>query len=183
MMLDVRGRCGSVFGVAPTLAVAAFLIVLVACASSGGSRSKRSSQDQREVIAVAEALFSAMKSRDTATMRRLFHPSGQLTSIESSAPPRTITAFEFIQRIGRPGAELVERMWNPEVRVDGDLASLWAPYDFHRGGSFSHCGYDAFQMVRERSTWRIIALSYTVQLTGCDTPRSRTRRRVSHSRK
>ena len=29
-------------------------------------------------------------------------------------------------------------MWDPEVQVDGDIAALWAPYDFHIGGRFSH---------------------------------------------
>ena len=62
----------------------------------------------------------------------------------------------------------VERMWNPEVRIDGDLATLWAPYDLHYGGEFSHCGIDAFQLVRgEDRRWRIVSVAYTRRTTGC----------------
>ena len=26
---------------------------------------------------------------------------------------------------------MYERMWDPEVRIDGPVATLWAPYDFY----------------------------------------------------
>lgn len=59
-------------------------------------------------------------------------------------------------------------MWDAEVEVSGDLATLWAPYDFHIGERFSHCGFDAFHFVRQDGAWRIAALTYTVQTSGCE---------------
>lgn len=58
-------------------------------------------------------------------------------------------------------------MWSAEVRIDGGLATLWAPYEFHLGERFSHCGIDAFQFVREGGAWKMIAITFTRRTTGC----------------
>ena len=83
---------------------------------------------------------------------------------------RRTTVSEFVTSIARSQEDLLERMWNPKVEVQGDLASLWAPYDFHNGGRFSHCGTDALHLVRANGNWRVIGLSYTVQSAGCSGP-------------
>jgi hypothetical protein len=59
-------------------------------------------------------------------------------------------------------------MWDPEVRIDGPMATLWAPYDFHRSGEFSHCGVDAFQLALKEDGWRIVSIIYTVRRLGCE---------------
>jgi hypothetical protein len=60
-------------------------------------------------------------------------------------------------------------MWSPVVTVDGTLASIWAPYDFHFGTTFSHCGVDAVHLLKTVDGWRITALADTYQTTGCPT--------------
>jgi hypothetical protein len=123
-----------------------------------------------EVVAVANRLFAAMEARDTAEIRRMFLPQARIVSVGSQggAPVvRERSIGEFIPGIATAPQPLRERMWSPEVRIDGELATLWAPYDFHLGAQFSHCGTDAFQLVRLGGEWRIAALSYTVQRQGC----------------
>ena len=75
-------------------------------------------------------------------------------------------------------------MWAPVVQVQGRIASVWTPYDFHIDGRFSHCGIDTITLLRTDAGWRIAGLLYTVQRTGCapsplgppaETPRSPTR--------
>jgi hypothetical protein len=128
---------------------------------------------EQEVIAVAEALFSAMHTRDTAQIRTLFVPEAQVVPLGVDGPlpaePQMRSVSEFVTSIGRPGEPLIERMWEPRVNIDHELASLWAPYDFHIGERFSHCGSNAFHLVRQPGGWRILALAYTVQTTGCVT--------------
>jgi hypothetical protein len=62
---------------------------------------------------------------------------------------------------------LLERMWNPEVKVHGGIATLWAPYDFYRDGKFSHCGIDAFDLVRTAAGWQIVGATFTIERTNC----------------
>lgn len=61
---------------------------------------------------------------------------------------RQTTVSAFVTSIARNQEDLLERMWNPKVEVQGNLASLWAPYDFHIGGRFSHRGTDALHLLR-----------------------------------
>jgi hypothetical protein len=58
-------------------------------------------------------------------------------------------------------------MWTPAVHVHGAIAVVWAPYDFHIDGKFSHCGVDTFSLVRTATGWQISGISYTVEPTGC----------------
>lgn len=58
-------------------------------------------------------------------------------------------------------------MPRPHIPAAGPLATLWAPYDFHRNGRFLHCGIDAVTFIRTRAGWKIAAFLYTVEQTGC----------------
>ena len=130
-----------------------------------------SAADREAVIAAVEALFAAMRTRDTSAIRAAFTPGAQLVSIRTvpGAPARLQTQplAAFMTSIGRASEELVERMWDPRVEVAGDIASLWAPYDFRIGGNFSHCGHDAVHLVRTAEGWKIAGITYTVITTGC----------------
>ena len=64
-------------------------------------------------------------------------------------------------RVEGSEAVLTERMFDPEVRVSGDLAMVWTPYDFYVGDEFSHCGADAVLLSRSGDSWTIVALSWT----------------------
>lgn len=134
----------------------------------------RPSPEAAQVVQTAEQIFVAMRTRDTLALRTLFHPGARITIVEGNGKEVKVSergVSEFVRSIGTARDTLRERMWEPEVRVDGHLATLWAPYDFHRGARLSHCGYDAFQFVRAAGGWRIAAISYTVQRDGCPTPR------------
>lgn len=122
------------------------------------------------VVAVANRLFAAMEARDTAAIRALFLPAARIVSVgrqNGAAVVRDRGVGDFLPGIVMAPETLIERMWSPEVRIDGDLATLRAPYDFQLGRRFSHCGVDAFQLVRQDGAWRIAALSYTMQREGC----------------
>lgn len=119
------------------------------------------------ILRATDALFQAMQAKDTAALRTLMHPRAQIVAIASTGTT-VQSADEWIGGLMRNTDELVERMWDPEVRIDGDLATLWAPYDFHRGERFSHCGTDAFQFVREGGAWKMISITYTRRTAGCE---------------
>lgn len=124
------------------------------------------STEEAAVVAVAETLFRAMQSRDTTALRRLFLPEARVIALRDGAlQNRSVSEFSDLVAASRD--ELLERMWDARVEVHGDLAALWAPYDFHIGGRFSHCGHDAFHFARRDGRWLIAALTYTVQTGGC----------------
>lgn len=157
------------------LALCGAVASMACAATSNPARSPQAvSQDRAAVIGAVQSLFDAMRTRDTIALRAGFTAGAQLVSIRTvpgSAPRYQVQSLSaFVASIGRPGDELVERMWNPRVEVSGDIASLWAPYDFRVGASFSHCGHDAVHLIRMPEGWKIAAITYTVVPTGCAGP-------------
>lgn len=147
------------------------LCMLVALASvAPGHFSAQSSRasDEQQVIAAAERLFGAMRAKDTDTLRALLHDEARLVSVRASGEMTVRSKEEWIRGIAGSSVLLDERMRQPEVRIDGHLATLWAPYTFRRGDQVSHCGTNAFQYVRVAGEWRLIAIAFTTQTTGCD---------------
>ncbi|HEX9164582.1 MAG TPA: VOC family protein, partial [Gemmatimonadales bacterium] len=63
---------------------------------------------------------------------------------------------------------LEERIYNPEVRLDDHLATVWVEYDFLVNGAVSHCGVDSYQLVRTADGWRILQIVDTQRRTGCE---------------
>lgn len=150
-----------------TLALAA---ALASCAPAAPAPA-RDPGAGAELTAVAEALFAAMATRDTAALRAIFVPDARIVSVRVeegvTQPARSATVGDFVASIGRSTEPLRERIWAPRVEVGAHFASLWAPYDFHRGDRFSHCGHDAFHFARVGGVWKILALSYTVVPSPC----------------
>jgi hypothetical protein len=44
---------------------------------------------------------------------------------------------------------------------------VWAPYDFHIDGQRTHCGVEAFALIRRDSVWQIAGITYTVERRNC----------------
>ena len=97
-------------------------------------------------------------------------PEGRLFSVrEQNGQPLTRAAStqDCLDSLAKGQQAYRERMWNPEVRVHGPIASVWTPYDFWVNGKFSHCGVDAFDLVNTSEGWKISGGIYTVERTGC----------------
>jgi hypothetical protein len=131
---------------------------------------------EREVIAVAQRLFDAMRARDTAAARALFEPGARLQSVAARQGVLTVSEDSlgmFLRAIGTPNPQMFdERIANERVLIDGPYAVAWMDYTFYLGDQKSHCGVDAFQLVRRPTGWRIFGLTDTRRREGCpDLPR------------
>ena len=65
------------------------------------------------------------------------------------------------------GTVIDERLANPVVHVDGNLASIWVDYWLFVGERFSHCGVDAILLSRHEGAWRIFSVVDTRRREGC----------------
>ncbi len=124
--------------------------------------------DEQAVRAVVSTLFEAMAAGDTATMASLFAEDARFAGVGRDGTLRYTTPAEFIASIGEhSGPALNETLYDVEVRVDGPLAVVWTYYTFHLGDEFSHCGYDAFQMLKLQDEWKIVHLADSRRREGC----------------
>jgi len=124
------------------------------------------------VLATVQQLFDGMQRGDTALMRSAFVPGGKLFGVRArqngQVVVQQITEQQFAEfRAGDTRGEWLERAFDPEVRIEGTLATVWAPYEFRLGGQFSHCGTDAVQLLKTPEGWRIASISDTFQRTDC----------------
>ena len=168
----------------PTLA----LVLAAACAGAGrpneiaparAAPAPAEREAEREVVETVDRVFAAMRTRDTTLLRALLAPDLVIVSAREAEGRTTVRRQDvagFLRSVATSAEELRERMWAPVVHVDGPIASLWAPYDFHRGDRFSHCGHDAFQLARADGRWVVTALTYTVRAAPCAGPPSQPNR-------
>jgi hypothetical protein len=128
-------------------------------------------EDANAAAAVVHQLFDAMRTKDTTAMRSLFHSTARLQRTgrnrEGTLMVGDTPVDQFIQAIGGADGYLDEQIWDVEVRIDGDLATVWNKYAFFFNEQFSHCGIDAFQLARLEDGWKIIQISDT-QRRGAD---------------
>lgn len=122
-------------------------------------------------VAAVQALFDAMAARDGDAIRSLLTEGA--TFVATAETPdgvqvRESTGTDFAASIGQPGPDLLERMWDPHVMVQGPLAVVWTPYDFHVDGEFSHCGIDAVSLVHTGDGWKISSIAYTRETESCE---------------
>lgn len=151
--------------VRPLLRGAAAVALLAAAAAPAAAQASADEQAVREVVST---LFEAMAARDTATMASLFAEDARFAGVARDGTLRYTTPAEFIASVGgSSGPALNETLYDIEVRVDGPLAVVWTYYTFHLGDEFSHCGYDAFQMLKLQDEWKIVHLADSRRREGC----------------
>lgn len=124
------------------------------------------------VKAVVTNLFTGMKNADVNILKAVFADSAILQTIVNTKAGKTIIRNDavagFIDFVGKQKAGAAdERISFGSVKIDGDLASVWTPYQFYYNGNFSHCGVNSFQLVRLDNVWKIQFLIDTRRKTNC----------------
>jgi uncharacterized protein (TIGR02246 family) len=145
--------------------------ILIGFVTLGGAPLPAQQSERAALLGVVDSLFHGMKTRDTALVRRVFDPGARLVGMRPSAQGtrlQVLTVDQFVNFIGRDTrGEWVERAFDPEVRIERSLATIWAEYDFHLGGQPTHCGVDAVQLLKTANGWRIVSLADTYVPEGC----------------
>lgn len=154
--------------------VVAGAAILLGAAAPGSAQQTPDQSEEQAVRAVVDRLFDGMRARDTTMIRSTFAGEAQFYSLGREGGVEITTPSEFITSISAAPPELVldEVLHDVEIRIDGPLAVVWTYYDFFAGDRFSHCGYDAMQMLKVRGEWKIVALSDTRRREGCRQERS-----------
>jgi len=139
--------------------------------ASSSARDAAQNPDSVAVLAVVNSVFKAMHDRDTVLLKAAFDTSARLVGVSRRGTPSVslTTPGQFGAAIVRAKAGDVwnEKMINPEVRIDGDMAQVWGYYTFHMNDTFSHCGIDAFMLLKVGGAWKITQLADTQRKEGC----------------
>src|SRR5579859_1307163 len=119
------------------------------------------SSDEQAVLAPVHEMFDAMAKHDVAAFKKPLLAGGSLTLMRDGKPVQ-LTFDAFADAIGKPSkVPIEERIHDPLVRVDNDLAVVWAPFEFLADGKVDHCGTDLFNLVRVDGKWLIASVADT----------------------
>ena len=146
------------------------LIVAFVGLVAGAASARAQDVERAAVIATVQKVFDAMRTRDTALLGVAFDTTARLVGVRTRDNTISLTtpaAFGAALTRAPAGDVWNERIFDPEVRIDGDLAQVWAYYTFHRNKEFTHCGVDAFMLRKLGAQWKITQLSDSRRTTGC----------------
>ncbi len=150
---------------------------LAVIALSSSSVPLQAQSAERAVMQVIDRLFDGMRAGDSTMLRSVFDAEARMVSVgtRDGEPSLNVGSVDrFVTSIGTPRDVVYdEPIWDWEVRIDGHLAQVWTKYAFYRGEDFSHCGVDAFQLVRRNEGWKIFQLTDTRRRDDCWTPPGR----------
>lgn len=134
------------------------LLPLLLTASATFAQTKPAAETEA-VQQTIRRFFDGMRRGDSAAVRATLAPGAvfhTLTVKNGQTQLRPENPSDFVKAVGTPHSEVWdERITFEKVLIDANLASVWTPYEFYRGSTFSHCGYNSFQLVKLAEGWRI----------------------------
>lgn len=121
--------------------------------------------EEQAVLAPLQAFLAGIASGDKAAMLAQVLPDAVITRVGGGrVSQRPLRAFVegFAPVASR---KLEERIAEPLIRIDEDLAIIWVRYDFLVDGKVDHCGTDVVEVVRRDGRWMIAGLADTSRKT------------------
>ena len=145
-----------------------FLLLAITALSGQAQQTEEGSVEQ-----AIRDFFTAFHAQDSMALREGVSPAMHMQTIgrSSSGMDSGVTGpfDKFLTSIVSIPASVrcEERLRSISVRVDGNLAQAWTPYEFWVNGKMSHCGVNAFQLFRDRGIWKILHIVDTRKREGC----------------
>jgi len=143
-------------------------VVLMSCVLAPAAA--RAQSDSAQVLAVVQRLFDGMRASDSAMVRSTMASIIRFAEVNDRATPPRIesdSVNEWLGAVSRSRNRWDERIYDVRLRLDGNLAQVWAPYTFYLDGKISHCGVDALELLKDPSGWKVTQLADTRRRDNC----------------
>ena len=111
-----------------------------------------------------DTFFDGMHTADTSKIQSVISPQLSLQTIiikpNQASKYRIEDKNDFLKAIAKKNPELVleEKILSKEIKIDDDLAIVWAPYEFYVNQKLSHKGTNVFTLVRLNQKWTITSI-------------------------
>ena len=122
---------------------------------------KTGSPEEKVVLIPLQALLDGLAKRDRAAMTAQLLPGGSATLMRKGKPVQL--GFDaFVERLSAPGTDTrEERINNPLIRIDNNIAIIWTRFVFLLNGKVDHCGTDIVNLVKVDGQWLISSIGDT----------------------
>lgn len=145
------------------------LFVLLACSDSFA----QNPAENKAAEQVVRDFFEAFHRQDSVALRNLAHPAIVMQSVGANAAGETklstLAYGNFLKSIISipSNTKFEEKLHSFEVQVNGPLAHVVTQYSFYLNNNLSHCGVNAFTLVKEERDWKITHLVDTRNKENC----------------
>lgn len=129
--------------------------------------------EKDKIIEVIELFFEGFHQADSLKMKSVLMTDAVFRSVDRRTENlvyQTTAISSFLKAVAsRPSSPVWEERLNHfRVNEDGVMAQAWVSYSFWLDGTFSHCGIDAFTLVKQNDAWKIVFLIDTRSVGPCD---------------
>lgn len=120
--------------------------------------------EKQKIKKVIDTFFKGLHQGDSSIVSKTFHSGIKIqttfTNKEGKQILRDQTRKKLLEGIAAKKKidTYLEKLLSYDIKIDGNLASVWTPYEFYFNDKFSHCGANSFQLFNNNNSWEIIYL-------------------------
>ena len=135
--------------------------------------SNAQTSENENVKATVIEFFKAFHKQDTTALKTMAKGNIKMQSINVNREGKVILVdndyYDFLKSIASISKNLKfeEKLLDFTIKVDGNMANVWTPYEFWYEDTLSHCGVNSFQLMKAEDKWVIIYLVDTRRREGC----------------
>jgi hypothetical protein len=151
----------------PSLIRTIFLIVVTSAAVFLSSQrslvAAAVTPEERAVLMPIQGLFDGMAKPDKSLIAAQMMPEGTATLYRNGQfIQMTLNGLvDRLEKIISSPDKFEERIHDPVIRIDDNVAEAWTPYEALKNGKVDHCGTNVFILVRQHGRWLIASLADT----------------------
>ena len=147
------------------------LLLLLSTLVTGSVTYAQNAEDS--IKAVINKMFTGMKNSDTVLVKSCFTETAFMQTFEKNKEGKTIittdTPSDFAKIIATiPAGAADEQIVFKDLKIDGPMAAVWAPFKLYFNGKFYSCGVNSFQLVRLNNEWKIQYILDTRRRNNCE---------------
>ncbi len=147
-----------------------FLFFLTFALSAGTVKSQTA---EDSVKAAVNLMFEAMNNSDTARLRTAFGDSALMQTFGYNKAGKpvvvTVTVSSFATQVSQfPKGEINEKIEFETIKIDGNMALVWAPFKLYLKGKFYSCGVNSIQLAKLNGIWKVQYILDTRRQKGCE---------------
>ncbi|WP_281980073.1 nuclear transport factor 2 family protein [Tenacibaculum mesophilum] len=126
--------------------------------------SAQESSEKKVIKKTIETFFEGLHKGDSTLVSSTLNSTTNIQTTFTDKEGKKVLVTESKAKLltnianKKPEHTYLEKLVSWDIKVDGNLASVWTPYEFYLNGKFSHCGANSFQLFNNNGKWEIIYL-------------------------
>ncbi len=144
-----------------------YLVILIFSVTLTAQEKQEKSEvttSRTEIKHIIETFFEGLHKGDSIMLKSTLHKDVKIQTTSTNKEGQKILKTDSREKLliaianKKPAHIYFEKLLSYDIKIDGNLASVWTPYEFYFNEKFSHCGANSFQLFNNNGKWEIIYL-------------------------